>query len=447
MADYQDDTEEGTVHPADPPRGLVDLVDSVQDPQARDVMANAAVRVQDYLVRKQIADDNQAAANRLVSNLGSFKDGLASLASADPGAVSLGVSIAPDMIDGLVSLNPFLPEDQKPAVRDALTKDVQREVVHAGVMSAADKDAEQARRLLAAHDGVLDDADRVNLHGYINTMSMARGMDAEAEARQTAQDIARVTNHAAVNYLSALVDPQTGEAQVPRGWAQAVTSDKDIPPDVTASMLNVYSRVKDGDGQTDWHTFADMTNRIANGQQVPLNEVFSQVGNGLKLADAATLARGSVDQMAPPAQREFRQLDATIQAARKVLAPPEYGVAGDKAFERFMEWMVPQYRNAGPGSLNPKAETYILPSGDDTQTASFWNQFAPRLDDFVLGDRAYPRSLPELVDKTNDRMSLEEIFSRPRRSNADTVENSGRPLNPLRIPVGRTGPWKPPMKP
>lgn len=400
MADYQDD-EEGQVHPADPAQPLVDLVDSVDDPQARGLVRDAAVRVQDYMVQKQIADDNDAAAHRLVSNLGSFKDGLVGMAGADPGAVALGVSVAPDLIDGFVGLNPFLPEDQKPALRDSLVRDVQQAVVHAGVMSAADKDETQARRLLAAHDGLLEDSDRVGLHGYINAMSTARGMDAEASSRQQAEDNARLTNHSTVKYLSALVDPDTGQAQFPEGWAQRVTSDSSLPPATTAAMLNVYSRVRDGDGTTDWHTFADMTNRIANGQSIPLNEVFSQIGNGLQLADAATLARGSVDSMAPAAQREFRQLDATIQAARQVLAPPEYGVAGDRAFEKFMAWMVPQYRNAGPGSLNPAAESYILPREGG---ATFWNSFAPKLDDYVVSSS--PRPQPE------DRPSLADIFQR-----------------------------------
>lgn len=398
--DYQDDTEP---HPADPPQPLVDLVSGLNDPQAQGVMRDAAVQVQDYLMQRRIADANAAASDRLVNNLGSFKDGLVSLASSDPGATRLGVNVAPDLIDGFVQLNPFLPEDQKPAIRDSLVRDVQQEVVRAGVMSAADKDEAYARRLLDTHDGVLEDADRAGLNGYINAMSTARSMDTEANARQTAEDSAKLANHSAANYLSALVDPQTGEAQFPNGWAQKVTSDPSLPPAQTAAMLNVYGRVKDGDGQTDWNTFADMTNRIANGEAVPLNEVFSQIGTGLTLADASTIARGSVDSMAPPAQREFRQLDATIQAARQVIAPPEYGVAGERAFDRFMGWLVPQYRNAGPGSLNPASDGYILPQEGG---AAFWNSFAPRLDDFVVSSSPRPQA--------ESRPLLSDIFRKSR---------------------------------
>ena len=400
MAEY-DDEEEGIVHPADPAQPLVDLVNSVNDPQAQEVMRDAAIRIQDYTVRRQIADDNQAASDRLMTNLGTFKDGLTALASSDPGAVGLGVSVAPDMIDGFVSLNPFLPDDQKDAIRDSITRDIQTEVVRAGVLSAADKDEALARALLDAHSGLLDDNARTGLTGYISAMASARNMDAEASARQRNEDSIRLTNHSTVNYLNALVDPKTGEVQLPPQFAQRVTADPTLPPGVSAAMLATFNRVRDGDGETDWHSFADMANRIANGQQVPLDEVFGQIGNGLKVADAALLARGSVDSMAPPAQREFRQLDATIQAARQMLAPPEYGVAGTRAFERFMSWMVPQYRAAGPGSLNPNAETFILPREGG---ATFWNQFAPRLDDFVTAQAAPP-----------ERPSLEAIFSRGRK--------------------------------
>lgn len=398
MAEYDD--EEEIVHPADPPQPLVDLVNSFDDPQAQGAVRDASVLVQDYVMQRQLADDNAAAADRLVNNLGSFKDGLASLAAQDPGAIGLGLEVAPDLIDAFVGVNPYLPEDQKPAIRDSLVQDIQREVVRSGVISAANRDEVQARRLLEQHDSVLGDSDRAGLSGYIGAMATARGLDGAAAEFQTAQDNTRLVNHSTVNYLTALVDPGTGETQFPPNWAQRVTSDQTIPPGHTAVMLDVFNRVREnGDGATDWGTFANMTNRIANGQPVPLAEVFDQIGNGLKMADAVTLARGSVDSMAPPAQREFRQLDATIQAARQVIAPPEYGVAGERAFSRFMSWLVPQYRNAGPGSLNPNSEGYILPSGDGS--AGFWNSFAPRLSDLVTG------STP-----VTERPPLDKIFRR-----------------------------------
>jgi len=401
---YQDDTEEGAVHPADPPQQLVDLVSNFNDPQAQGAMRDAAVQVQDYLVRRQMADDNAAASDRLVNNLGSFKDGLASLAAQDPAAVELGLNVAPDLIDAFVGVNPFLPEDKKPAIRDSLVSDVQREVVRSGVMSAANRDEAQARRLLERHDDVLGDSDRTALNGYVSAMANARSLDSAAASQQVAVDNTKLVNHSTVNYLTALVDPATGETQFPSNWAQRVTADQSIPPGHTAVMLDTFNRVREnGDGETDWHTFADMTNRIANGQPVPLGDVFAQVGQGLKMADAVTIARGSVDSTAPPAQREFRQLDATIQAARQVLAPPEYGLAGDRAFERFMSWLVPQYRNAGPGSLNPAADGYILPKGDGS--AGFWNSFAPQLSDFVTG------SAPGVTAGAS-RPPLESIFRR-----------------------------------
>ena len=396
MTDTYTDKEE-IVHPADPPQQLVDFVGAFQDPQAQEAFGDAAIRVQDYMMRRDIAADNAAAANRLVSNLGRFKDGLTSMVSADPAAVDLGLDLVPDIVHGIAQTHPYLPDDQRDTVYDSITTDIQREIARAGVMSLAGRSATAARALLDSDrvSSLLGD-DRSGIEGYIGAMDMARGMDAEATARQRAEDSARQVNHSTVQYLGALVDPATGDTQFPNGWAQRVMADPTLPPVQTAAMLDVYHRVRDGDGETDWYAFADMTSRIANGQPVPLPEVFNQIGRGLKVADAATIARGSIDSAAPPAQREFRHLDATIQAAREVLAPPEYGVAGERAFERFMGWLVPQYRAAGPGSLNPAGDRYLLPTGDGA--ATFWNNFAPRLGDYVTGRGLAGENRPPLSD-------------------------------------------------
>lgn len=387
--------EDETVHPADPPQQLVDFVGSFQDPQAQEAFGEAAIRVQDYMVRRDIAAENAAVADRLVTNLGQFKDGLSSMVYADPAALELGLDLVPDIVHGIAHTHPYLPDDQRDTAYDSITTDIQREIARTGVMSLADRNADAARALLG-NDRVaslIDGQDRLSLEGYIGGMETARNMDAAASARQRAEDTARLTNHSTVQYLGALVDPATGETQFPRGWAQRVMADNSLPPAQTAAMLDVYNRVRDGDGETDWYAFADMANRVANGQPVPLPEVFNQIGRGLKVADAAMLARGSIDSIAPAAQREFRQLDATIQAARNVLAPPEYGVAGERAFQKFMGWLVPQYRAAGPGSLNPAADGYLLPREGG---ASFWNGFAPQISD--MASRPPVENRPPLTD-------------------------------------------------
>ena len=403
--DYVED--EAPPSPVEPPQQLVDFVGAFTNDQARNVFGDASVRLHDYLTQRQIADDNRAAADRLVSNIGQFKNGLASMVYNDPAATTLGLDLVPDIMDGLASVNPFLPDDQRDMVYSGLTTDIQQEIARTGVMSLAEKDAAAARALLANErvSELLPDRDRLALEGHIAAMDMARTVDADASARQRAEDTARLTNNSMVKYLSALSDPATDSLQFPGGWAQRVMLDPSLPPVQTAAMLDVYNRVKEGDGETDWYTFADMTNRIANGQSVALPEVFNQIGRGLKVADASTLARGAVDSIAPPVQREFRQLDATIQAARGVLAPPEYGIAGQRAFERFMGWLVPQYRAAGPGSLHPASQTYLLPVGDGA--ASFWNNFAPRLEDLLIDqNRARPQ--------TNERPPLDTLFGRAR---------------------------------
>lgn len=424
--------EEQITHPADPPEALVDFVSSFRDEQAQGVMRDAAVRIQDYVTRREIADDNRAMSNRMISNLGQFKDGLANMAYSDPSAVGLGLSLAPDVVRGIIDSNPFLPDDQRDGIATSLISDVKREVARAGVMSLAEKDATAARALLGKVGEVFDERGTGGLLGFIDAMDGARTMDSAAVAAQRAKDAAQTANFSMVQHLSGLVDPKTGEVAFPGGWAQRVIADPSVPPTQTAGMLGLYDRLqKGGDVQSDPHVLAGIIDGIAQGRVRDAASVLQYVGESLSVGDAVGLAYSALN---PTSTREMQALSTTIGAARRALAAPENGPAGVVAFGRFVEWLVPAYKAAGAGSLRPDAENSVLPYPDGGYVEkTFWDAFRPNGDDIVMGARRMPRSLDELRQETGDRISLEDIFGGRRPPPAgDKVIRSRRVFNPMR---------------
>jgi hypothetical protein len=441
------DTDEGEiVHPADPPQQLVDFVGAFQDPQAQEAFGDAAVRVQDYMMRRDIAADNAAAADRLVSNLGQFKDGLARMVYADPAAVDLGLDLVPDIVHGIAHTHPYLPDDQRDSAYDNITTDIQREIARTGVMSLADRNADAARALLGSDRvaALIDGQDRLGLEGYIGAMDSARTTDAAAVAQQRAVDQQRDTGFAMANYLGALVDPNTQEMQFPDGWAQRITADPTVPPAATAALLGVYSRLQTGGDvkHSDPFLMANVIQRLASDNPPSTWEILNEAGNGLRVADAVSMARHSVGSMTPAMRREFGEVSTTIDAARRFIASPENGPAGHVAFGRFMDWLTANY--SGMGSLNPKSDNYILPTEGThgNMVGSFWNNFMPNNEDIVLGSRlnGNPRSINQLRSDTGDRMPLDQILGPRRGTNADTVIHAPRVFNPMRTPYRRGNP-------
>lgn len=426
-----DDIEEAPPHPADPPQILNDFVGAFTDPQAQEVFRDAAVRIQDYQVQKSIADDNAAAANRLVTNLGVFKDGLANMAANDPASTFLGLDLVPDVVSGIVGTHPYLPDEARQDTYEQLTSDMQRDIARAGVLSLADKQEEAARNLLQHPRvaGLFDDNDQRALNGYINSMETARNVDAAALSQQRAKDEQQTRDHSMVSYFGALVDPQSGGLAFPPGWAEKVTADPSLPPDYTASMLNAYARLQTtGDVATsDPFMVGDIIRKIADGDPPSAGQILSQAGRGMEFATAIGLAKAVVGDMSPAARKEFGDLSATVDVARRTLAAPENGMAGQIAYGRFMDWFLRNYETLGPGALNPNSKEYF---DVGPQIA----KFAPNGSDLVQGATQGLMAGVGITERTGDRISLDQIFGDRRAPAGDTVIRGER-KRPIAIPV------------
>lgn len=345
-------------------------------PGAQQWADEAATRLNDYFQRRRIATENSAAGQNFVQDLSGFRQGLVDMVQADPHAVHVALDLVPHSVDALISTMPSMPEDAL-GHHAAITRDIQREIAHSAVTALAERDDGQARALLDNErlGAVLSDDAKQALGSYISMQSVARAMDGKAQQDAAVANRQRVADQSALNYLRALHDPQTDGVQFPPGWNQGVIADNALPPGHTGEVTAAYSRLRvDGDA-TQSDPF--LVSRLLNGAGSP-TEVIGHVGGDLRLADALHLG-----ELLKPENAGHREvLNAALQQGEQVLAAPANGRAGEEAYRRYVNWVLPAAR-AG-AVLDPGSNDYAL-AGNRLQL------FAPRPEDHVPPPRVSER--------------------------------------------------------
>jgi hypothetical protein len=387
------------------------------NPAAKEWAGEMAARINDYTTRRQIADDNIAAGENFVADMDQFKSGLISGVRSDPFFVHTALDLVTPTLRALTGAMPNAPEDVD-AHNAALAGHMQREIATAAVTMLAETHEGAARGMLADQRiaGLLGDAVQP-LDGYIGAQAQARAIDREAEARNVAAYEALAADTTATNYLASLIDPISNTVQFPPGFNQGVLADPRLPPPVKAGVLGVYERLAaNGDiERSDPYVVTAAIRRAANGEPPPAGELLQHAGADLTLKDALSLTRKL--SISPAAKIEAQQMMATLDTARRILSPPEYGAAGQAAYGRFADWFLDEYDRRGPVSLNPASPNWIL-GGTDVAGSDPVSRFMPSGTDVVLGIRPQSR-----LDNTIDRPSLHDIFGgRPLPSPGDIRE-------------------------
>lgn len=393
MADDTEDQQriEGDLHPV-----LQDFTNAFTQDESRSWAKDAAVRVQDWMQRKQIADANQQAGQNLVDNIASFKNELVGLAGSDPSAVHLALDLVPGTIGHLVANNPNHPEDQKEATHAALTGHIQNEIARAAVQKLAEHSDIAARDLLGEDriSGLFGADEHAALNSYIDMQSLARNADEAAQRQRLTQEGLIASEAAAHAHASGLYDPQRDDVNFPPGWASRLMADTTVPPPAKASLMDLYGRLQaDGDApQSDPHLVAGLLDRIANGAPPTQADILGHAGDRLKMADALSLAKATFP-LSPEARGPFVRLNELVQQGKNTIGAPENGPAGQNAFARYVNWLMPAIRNGG-ASLDPAEPAYaggrlpqFAPTGKDTVQASVTPpENRPSLDD-IFGKR------------------------------------------------------------
>lgn len=348
-------------------------------------------RVQDYLMKRKLATENEQAGENFVRDITQFKDGLVSMVKKDPFAVHMANSIVPDVLKQVIGTMPGMPDDAE-THHGIITKDFQREISAAAVTSMAEKDEGKARGLLEGlRDTLGEHADAMG--NYIDMQAGARAQDrAAAEVRQAQlQDYA--TSRSALNYLNALYNPTFRQIQSPEGWNQAVLADPTLPPHAKVGVQALYNHLQEnGDVPvSDPHLVSDIIHSVASdGPNPHPADIVTHAGDGLRFVDALHLANGALE---PQSQAQFKRLDTLLTAASDTLNTPDNGVAGLNAFGRFTNWLMDFWQ--GGGDLHN--EDLLEQPKTDKGLYKTLDHFQPSLQDYITTrDRTEQKSLDEI---------------------------------------------------
>lgn len=375
--DYTDYTDNATLsglHPA-----LDAFRSAFTTPEGQQWSSAATADVQDFLNQRQLADNARQAGEAFVNNLDAFKGHLVDMVNADPSTSPLAMRLVPNTIKALVSTTPAGDPEGEHA--DALTSHIQTAIAHTAVQSWARVSPDIARKTLDDYSDHLSDDDKQLLSAHIGVLDAAQQRDQAAQARVQASQAAQAADGRALDYLGMLQD-RSGSFAPPAEWLTHMADDPQVPAAQSKALWDVFDQLqKQGDQPSDPGVVDRVTQDLASGAVSAL-DVIRQVGNGLSLADARFLA-----PMAFPGQAgRLTPISNALDMAQEQLAPPENGPAGQAAYARFVNWLLPAAR-AG-ADLNPNSKTYVL-GGNAMQ------QFAPRPGDAIpLGTPT--RSLDEI---------------------------------------------------
>lgn len=415
-------------------------------PAFQEIADESAAVLQSYQQHRDLADQARAAGEAVVSGVGQISQNFSAMVASDPASYDVARTLARNAIGVLVGAVPGAEPEQMVEHVGSIYGDVERQLARTAVSSLAGRDEIAARAMLDRVGETLPEAERAEFGGYIDVMAKARSIDGAAARIMGAQEAARMEDATAFGYLSALTN-KSGDVAFRPGWAQAVIADKRLPPDATAALVDTQARlISNGDEPvSDPFLLRRVLDGTASGQW-NLADVMQYAGAGLKLSDALGAAQYTMGGKLNPDQlAELNSLRGTLASAQNILAKPEYGQAGTEAFGRFVDWLMPKFREQ-PGTLNPRSDEWLF---KDAGGQLVFNQFKPRFDDIVLGQTRMPwdylNTNEGSTDQRLDRPDLAEIFGRgdPAKRAARVppvtmpnagVEEDGRP--PVKSPIG-----------
>lgn len=358
---------------------LAQQISSADTPMGRAWTTVAANRVQDYLTTKAVAEQNQAAGDQFVNNLADTKNNLVGMVQGDPGSMGLALDLAQHSVNGIVDQHQHMDDDARQGAADDLIGHMQTEIAHAGVQRLAETDKGAALQALDKYGSYLPDEQQSALRQYADVQEGLRGQDAFAQQQQASKDAAVAGYHSATSYLGALADPDTGQFRSPQGFLQGLVADPSIASPTKLALRAAYGVLNThGDApQSDPHLVSDMIGRMASGDAPQQGEIVSHLGSSLTVSDAAFLNH-LIGPSTPQRRADIRQLSDVVDQARTSLAVGN-GSAGDAAFGRFTNWLLPALQRGGNiGELTA-----------DNQL----QRFAPTVDDYKASVRRYAGDL------------------------------------------------------
>ena len=363
------------------------------EPSTTDVARNEASDVGRWLVDagSQVAQTATDQAKEVVeNNLSAYKDGMVSTVKSDPTALEATLNTIAPTIRAAVAGHPV--EEERGPAGDALIQHLQGEVIGSAVQSWANQHEGIARSTLDKYKDLIDPETVGHLSTYIDNMAGMRQADYEASRRDQLKQIYNNSDQQALQHLTELGHPETGEVQFPPSWGQRMMANPGMLPETKASMLKAYAGLQvNGDPVSDPNVVSGLIRQAASPEPGPsVGDVIGHVGQRLSVQDAAWI--GSRIGPQPP------QVKAEMQAVADTMQNARAQIGNAAAYGRFVNWFLPTYqRTAAQGvpyqdSLSPQSKGFI--AGPERMA-----QFQPTGDDMIR---------PAV--RTGARLSLGQIF-------------------------------------
>lgn len=365
--DRQDDTTSPST-PAVPQDGQIDpaLRQAAGPPPTSQVGQDWSEQIlggiQQHLNEANVVNANTQAGDQFTNAVKSVRDNLTAGAKADPTAARSLIDLAPQFIGPLLETT-GMPYDQMVDTHRQVTSEVQEGIARTAVSSMADFHAPQAFALMDTLKGFISPDNQNSLAAYITTMHAARLADNDASFDQATQNQQRASAVAAFKFGSTLLDPRTEQVQYPQGYLQSLVRNQTISPEDKQGLFSAFSQLRsNGDVHaSDPYAVSKVLNDIIDPRtNVAHNDIMGHVGSDLKYVDAVML-HGMNLQQTPEGKMGVRDLQNALSSAQESLASTG-DRAGNAAYSRFTNWLLPAYRRAGMSGLNPDSDNYLFKS-------------------------------------------------------------------------------------
>lgn len=394
------------------------LQNAITDPVAQDAVGDALTHINNHLQMAEIADANTAAGQNLEDDWTRFGGGMIQWVKNDPTAVHAAMDAVVPMARGVVDSVPGVenPDDH----HANLVNDLQRQIAISAVKGAADQHAGLAADLLGQDriKDVLGDDTHKQLVGYAYAQADARQRDASSQAIERAQAAQDASTSRLVDYASALEDPTGRGPRFPDRWNQRVLSDPAVRPQHQGLLGDLYytMRTRGDVPSSDGLTAASMINAVANGTATPDEILGHAVAGNLRLQDAVHLAKLARDDGTGP-DDHAQGLAQLAYAGRTAIMgrDGENGAAGVAAFDRYMNWLLPQYRRTGAAGAVPGGDFYLLNGGI--------RAFMPTGDDLPAPRGNREKSLGQIFAQMDDTRNPNTQYTLQPPSPSDTIQS------------------------
>jgi hypothetical protein len=405
MADDIDNTPFTPTAPVDSTLSpvLQNAAQSFDNDDARSWATPILQRLQQHANQNAVVDANTGTSRQFVNDVNGVKQNLIGTVQDDPSSAHLAMDLAPQLLAPFFARGAAMGMDPDVAdqAHSETTDHVQTEVARAAIMRMADLHSDAAKNLMGSLSGYLKDGDTNVLGNYIDTLQVARNADNAAATKQLASQQQRGSAVAAYQFGSSLLDPRTESVAFPTDYLQSLVRNPNIQSDDKIPLFEAFNRLNaTGDvNASDPYAVASVLGAIGDpNRAVTHGDIVSHVGQDMRYVDAVMM-HGLNLQRTPEGISAVQQLGRVVQDAQGALASGG-DRAGNAAYSRFVNWLLPAYRRTGTAGLNPASENYLF------NTTSY-NSFAPAHEDAVAP-----------ITPSN-RPSLGQLFSADTRPNLD----------------------------